>query len=205
MNGTRAWTGNNLGLLCMSEADSNDSARSEREVSLMKRISKDDQLAMEELIGLWKLPLFRFFLRSLNHHQDSEDLTQRVFIRVYRSSARYVPKAKFSTWIFTVARNLLIDEIKKRQRRPQIVSDEHIENRNSMNSGNLQEWNEILLRRLDAIPENQKTALLLRVQRELSYKEIAEVMKTTESSVKTWIHRARLDLKSSLSSTDKTS
>ncbi|MBT3635802.1 MAG: RNA polymerase sigma factor [Opitutae bacterium] len=171
----------------------------------MKRISKDDQLAMEELIGLWKLPLFRFFLRSLNHHQDSEDLTQRVFIRVYRSSARYVPKAKFSTWIFTVARNLLIDEIKKRQRRPQIVSDEHIENRNSMNSGNLQEWNEILLRRLDTIPENQKTALLLRVQRELSYKEIAEVMKTTESSVKTWIHRARLDLKSSLSSTDKTS
>ena len=74
-----------------------------------------------------------------------------------------------------------------------------------MNSGNLQEWNEILLRRLDTIPENQKTALLLRVQRELSYKEIAEVMKTTESSVKTWIHRARLDLKSSLSSTDKTS
>ncbi|MBT3637601.1 MAG: RNA polymerase sigma factor, partial [Opitutae bacterium] len=106
---------------------------------------------------------------------------------------------------FTVARNLLIDEIKKRQRRPQIVSDEHIENRNSMDSENIREWNEVLLRRLDKIPENHKTALLLRVQRELSYKEIAEVMKTSESSVKTWIHRARSDLKSSLSSTDKLS
>ena len=205
MNGARVWSGNSLDLLCMNEAEGNASARSEKEVTLMKRISKDDQVAMEELIGLWKLPLYRFFLRSLNHHQDAEDLTQRVFIRVYRSSARYAPKAKFSTWIFTIARNLLIDEIKKRQRRPQIVSDEHIENRNSVDSGNLEEWNEVLLLRLEAIPENQKTALLLRVQRELSYKEIAEVMKTTESSVKTWIHRARLDLKSSLSSTDQTS
>lgn len=199
MNGTRAWTANNLGLLCMSEADVDDSARSEKEVSLMKRISKDDQLAMEELIGLWKLPIFRFFLRSLNHHEDSEDLTQRVFIRIYRSSGRYVPKAKFSTWIFTIARNLLIDEIKKRQRRPQMVFEEHIENRKSLDSEKIEEWNELLLRRLDKIPENHKTALLLRVQRELSYKEIAEVMNTSESSVKTWIHRARLDLKASLS------
>ena len=205
MNGARTWTRNNFDLLCMNEAEPNGPAQSEKEFSLMKRISKDDQLAMEELIGLWKLPLFRYFLRSLNHHQDAEDLTQRVFIRVYRSSVRYVPKAKFSTWIFTIARNLLIDEIKKRQRRPKIVSDELIENKKSMDSGGLEEWNEILLRRLDAIPENQKTALLLRVQRELSYKEIANVMKTTESSVKTWIHRARLDLKSSLSSTDKIS
>jgi RNA polymerase sigma-70 factor (ECF subfamily) len=205
MNGTPVWSGNNFDLLCMNEAEPNGLAQSEKEFSLMKRISKDDQLAMEELIGLWKLPLFRYFLRSLNHHQDAEDLTQRVFIRVYRSSARYAPKAKFSTWIFTIARNLLIDEIKKRQRRPKIVSDELIENKKSMDSGGLEEWNEILLRRLDAIPENHKTALLLRVQRELSYKEIAKVMKTTESSVKTWIHRARLDLKSSLSSKDKIS
>jgi RNA polymerase sigma-70 factor (ECF subfamily) len=205
MNGTPVWSGNNFDLLCMNEAEPNALAQSEKEFSLMKRISKDDQLAMEELIGLWKLPLFRYFLRSLNHHQDAEDLTQRVFIRVYRSSARYAPKAKFSTWIFTIARNLLIDEIKKRQRRPKIVSDELIENKKSMDSGGLEEWNEILLRRLDAIPENHKTALLLRVQRELSYKEIAKVMKTTESSVKTWIHRARLDLKSSLSSKDKIS
>ncbi len=188
-----------LALLTVSGGDSVEPFAQAREVALMKRIARDDQLAMEELLCLWRLPIFRFFLRSLNHHEDSEDLTQRVFIRVYRSAERYVPKAKFSTWVFTIARNLLIDEIKKRKRRPQVVSDEHIENTAGHEVNNLEEWNEVVIRHLNAIAENHRTALLLRVQRELSYREIADIMKTSESSVKTWIHRARLDLKKSLS------
>ena len=94
---------------------------------------------------------------------------------------------------------MLIDEIKKRKRRPQVVSDEHIENTAGHEVNNLEEWNEVVMRHLNAIAENHRTALLLRVQRELSYREIADIMKTSESSVKTWIHRARLDLKKSLS------
>ena len=183
----------------MNEADSIDPVSREREVSLMERIASGDQSAMEELIELWKMPIFRFFLRSLNHHEDAEDLTQRVFIRIYRSSERYLPQAKFSTWIFTIARNLLIDEIKKRKRRPQVVFDEHIEKAGDGEGGRSEELTEILMKHLDTIPENHRTALLLRVQRELSYREIAEVMQTTEASVKTWIHRARLDLRKSLS------
>ena len=165
----------------------------------MARIASGKQSAMEELIGLWKMPLFRFFLRSLNHHEDAEDLTQRVFIRIYRSSERYKAKAKFSTWVFTIARNLLIDEIKKRNRRPQMVFDEHIEKVGDGEDRRSEELTEILIRHLDSLPENHRTALLLRVQRELSYREIAEVMQTTEASVKTWIHRARLELRQSLS------
>lgn len=194
---------NRFALLAMNEADSIDPIPREREVSLMERIALDDQSAMEELIELWKMPIFRFFLRSLNHHEDAEDLTQRVFIRIYRSSERYLPQAKFSTWIFTIARNLLIDEIKKRKRRPQMVFDEHIEKAGDGESGRSEELTEILTKHLDTIPENHRTALLLRVQRELSYREIAEVMQTTEASVKTWIHRARLDLRKSLSNLRK--
>lgn len=194
-----AWPVNRIALLAMNEADSIDPIHREREVFLMERIAKGDQSAMEELIGLWKMPIFRFFLRSLNHHEDAEDLTQRVFIRIYRSSERYLPQAKFSTWIFTIARNLLIDEIKKRKRRPQMVFDEHIEKVGDEGDGRSEELTEILMRHLDTVPENHRTALLLRVQRELSYREIAEVMRTTEASVKTWIHRARLDLRKSLS------
>ena len=199
-----AWPVNRIALLAMNEANPIDPIPREREVFLMERIAEGDQSAMEELIGLWKMPIFRFFLRSLNHHEDAEDLTQRVFIRIYRSSERYLPQAKFSTWIFTIARNLLIDEIKKRKRRPQMVFDEHIEKVGDEGDGRSEELTEILMRHLDAAPENHRTALLLRVQRELSYREIAEVMRTTEASVKTWIHRARLDLKASLSNLRQT-
>ena len=150
------------------------------------------------MIGLWKLPM-SVFSPFPEPARDAEDLTQRVFIRVYRFSPRYVAQAKFSTWLFTIARNLLIDEIKKRKRRPQEVFDERIENAEGRGDGQVEEYREILLNQLDAIPENQRTALLLRVQRELSYREIAEVMKATESNVKTWIHRARLELRKSLS------
>tara|TARA_B100001250_G_scaffold346330_1_gene316138 strand:- start:299 stop:913 length:615 start_codon:yes stop_codon:yes gene_type:complete len=199
MKAACAWTTNSIGLLAMNEADSANPLDREREVLLMARIASGEQSAMEELIGLWKMPLFRFFLRSLNHHEDAEDLTQRVFIRIYRSSERYQAKAKFSTWVFTIARNLLIDEIKKRNRRPQMVFDEHIEKVGDGEDRHSEELTEILIRHLDSLPENHRTALLLRVQRELSYREIAEVMQTTEASVKTWIHRARLELRQSLS------
>ncbi len=194
-----------MALFAMNEADSIEPIMPrEREVFLMERIASGDQLAMEELIELWKMPMFRFFLRSLNHHEDAEDLTQRVFIRIYRSAERYLPHAKFSTWIFTIARNLLIDEIKKRKRRPQMVFDEYIESVGEVEGGRSAELTEILMKQLDTIPENHRTALLLRVQRELSYREIAEVMQSTEASVKTWIHRARLDLRKSLSNLRQT-
>lgn len=204
MKAACAWTANSIGLLAMNEADTIGSATPEREVLLMERIATGDQSAMEELIRLWKMPMFRFFLRSLNHHEDAEDLTQNVFIRIYRSSERYAPQAKFSTWIFTIARNLLIDEINKRKRRPQMVFDEYIETAGDGEDGRAQELTEILTKQLDMIPENHRTALLLRVQRELSYREISEVMQTTEASVKTWIHRARLDLRKSLSNIRQT-
>ncbi len=194
-----------MALFAMNEADSVEPIMPrEREVFLMERIASGDQHAMEELIELWKMPMFRFFLRSLNHHEDAEDLTQRVFIRIYRSAERYLPHAKFSTWIFTIARNLLIDEIKKRKRRPQMVFDEYIESVGEVEGGRSAELTEILMKQLDTIPENHRTALLLRVQRELSYREIAEVMQSTEASVKTWIHRARLDLRKSLSNLRQT-
>jgi len=199
------WPVNKMALFAMNEADSIESIMPrEREVFLMERIASGDQHAMEELIELWKMPMFRFFLRSLNHHEDAEDLTQGVFIRIYRSAERYLPHAKFSTWIFTIARNLLIDEIKKRKRRPQMVFGEHVERAGEVEVGRSAELSEILMKQLDAIPENHRTALLLRVQRELSYREIAEVMQSTEASVKTWIHRARLDLRKSLSNLRQT-
>ena len=87
---------------------------------LIKQVANGSHVAMEQIISTWKDGLFRFFDRSLRNKADAEDLTQRVFIRVYQSASRYQPKAKFSTYLFTIARNLLIDEIKKNNRQSNV-------------------------------------------------------------------------------------
>ena len=167
--------------------------------TLMHRIASGDETAFALLVNRWKIPLFRFFDRSLNNHADAEDLTQKVFIKLYSAVSRYKPEAKFSTYIFTIARRLLLDEFKRRSRRPEDLTDpadlrsptEVVDSRN--------EIEEVLEECLALIPENQRTALLLRVQRELSYNEIAEIMATSESAVKTWIYRAREEARKTLS------
>jgi RNA polymerase sigma-70 factor (ECF subfamily) len=166
---------------------------------LMKEVARKCPVAMEKIITRWKDGLFRFFDRSLRNKADAEDLTQKVFIRVYQSATRYQPKAKFSTYLFTIARNLLIDEIKKSNRQQiSSYSDELIQGQIVHSTNEAQEWNEILDFAMKEIPEHYSTALLLRVQRELSYMEIADIMKVSESSVKTWIHRARIHLRKTL-------
>ena len=87
------------------------------DVQRMYQVSQGDEGALKELISKWKNPVFAYFQRSLGNLADSEELTQKVFFRVFRASGKYHPSAKFSTWLFTIARNLLIDEIKKRSRR----------------------------------------------------------------------------------------
>ena len=159
--------------------------------ALMQQVAAGDETALVNLIERWKIPLFRFFHRSLRSHADSEELAQQVFIKLHGSSHRYKPTAKFSTYLFTIARNLLLDEIKRRGRRPiEIVDPAELKmatpGRNPL--GDIQEALEVFL---DRLPETHRTALLLRVQRELSYKEIANIMEASESVVKTWIHRAR--------------
>ena len=165
---------------------------------LMNRVRSGDETALTKLIDRWKTPLFRFFHRSLRSHADSEELTQLVFIKLHGSAHRYKPTAKFSTYLFTIARNLLLDEIKRRNRRPVDTVDPAELNMATPGRDPRDEIEEALEICLDRLPETHRTSLLLRVQRELSYKEIASIMKATESVVKTWIHRARQQARKSL-------
>ena len=166
---------------------------------LMLEVAQGNHSAISEIIDKWKDGLFRFFDRSLRNKADAEDLTQRVFIRIYQSASRYQPKAKFSTYLFTVARNMLIDEMKKKNR-AQLSSydDEWINVPSGKKGDGIEEWQEILDFAMEGMPEHYTTAILLRIQRELSYREIANIMKVSESRVKTWIFRARVHLKNSL-------
>jgi RNA polymerase sigma-70 factor (ECF subfamily) len=185
----------------MAEIDNSSQSDSggDESQALMQCIALGEEAAFSQLINRWKIPLFRFFDRSLNNHADAEDLTQRVFIKLYAAVSRYKPEAKFSTYIFTIARRLLLDEFKRRSRRPEDLTDP-ADLRCPIDAGDSRnEIEEALEECLAGIPENQRTALLLRVQRELSYKEIAEIMATSESAVKTWIYRAREEARKTLS------
>ena len=165
--------------------------------ALMLRVGAGDETALEILIDRWKNPLINFFYRSLRSVEESEDLAQMVYLRLYRSAPRYKPTAKFSTYLFHIARRLLINEYRRRQRKPlQTVDPADLRaSTPGRNDLRILEIEEAFSAALKGLPENQSTAILLLKQQELSYREIADIMEATESAVKTWIFRARKHLK----------
>lgn len=166
----------------------------------MQRVAAGDEQALVSLIERWKGPLINFFYRSVSNFAEAEDLAQTVFIRLYRSSPRYEVRSKFSTYLFQIARRLLLNEYRRKQRHPIDLSDpaELQAVDTSLNEKQLREIEELFMHALQELPENQKTAILLFQQQELTYEEIAQTMDASESAVKSWIFRAREHLRAKL-------
>ena len=168
--------------------------------ALMMRVRGGDERALAELIDRWKTPLINFFFRSLGSYSQAEDLAQMTFVRIYRSASRYEPRAKFSTYLFHVARRLLINEYRHRQRKPLETVDPSELHAVSDNeeARQVSEIEEAFSQAIGNLPEKHATALLLLKQQELSYEEIAELMDASVGAVKTWIFRARAQLREEL-------
>lgn len=168
--------------------------------ALMLQLRNGEEPAFDKLVEAWQSPLINFFYRSLSSYEQAEDLTQMVFIRLYRAAPKYEARAKFSTYLFQIASRLLINEYRRSQRKPldawdpadlqSVASD--------TDHRNYSEIEEAFEQSLKKLPERQRTAILLLKQQELSYQEIANVMEANESAVKTWIFRARQFLKQEL-------
>lgn len=172
----------------------------DEDATLLVRVGQGDEQALATLIDKWKDPLLNFFYRSLSQRATSEDLTQMVFIRLYRAAPRYVPRARFRTFLFHIARRLLINELRRLRHHPIDLADPaelHAVD-TGLSERRLMEIEEALAEALGHLPEKQRTALLLWKQQDLSYAEIAGVMEVRESAVKTWIFRARQTLKERL-------
>ena len=185
---------------------------SDPDAALMLRVKRGDRAAFAELVEKYKQPLFNFICRTLRDEAESEDLAQNVFLQVYKSRQRYQHTAKFSTWLFTIARNLCLNEIRRRSRHPaESIEEQHAENEDhpqrqyedkkvhlpteNVLHGELASKIEEALADL---PENQRTAILLCRQDELSYEEIAEILECSLSATKSLIHRGREALKEKL-------
>ena len=173
------------------------------DAALMPQIAEGSDAAMRMIIEHWKQPIVNYFYRSVNNLHTAEDLAQQTFINIYRAAPSYSPKAKFSTYIFHIARHVLINEYRKVSRRPADATDpdEIIYAVDGRAELNLSELEEIFAKTLETLPENQRTAILLLKQQELSYEEIADAMKASVGAVKTWIHRARQTLRDALTVT----
>ena len=188
-------------------ADQTDS-----DAALMLRVKRGDRAAFTALVEKYKQPVVNFVCRSLRDEAESEDLAQNVFLQVYKSRARYERTAKFSTWLFTIARNLCLNEIRRRSRHPaESLEETHAENEDqpqrqyedkkvflpveNVLHGELARKIEEALADL---PENQRTAILFCRQDELSYEEIAKILGCSLSATKSLIHRGRETLKEKL-------
>ena len=187
-------------------------AQSDPDAALMLRVKRGDRAAFAELVDKYKQPVMNFIFRSLRDEAESEDLAQNVFLQVYKSRARYKQTAKFSTWLFTIARNLCLNELRRRSRHPaESLEETHPENEEQPpkqyeDKSQLAAPDEVLHgelaekieEALAELPENQRSAILLCRQDDLSYEEIAKVLRTSLSATKSLIHRGREALKEKL-------
>ena len=187
----------------------------DEDAELMLRVREGDMVAFESLVERWKGPVMHFIYRLLPDADEAEDLAQGVFVQLWKTAGRYRRQAKFSTFLFTIARNLSLNEVRRRTRHPadsldapRLASAEDsgdearpIPDPGQPGADDLVQRME-LVRKVDEaladLPDKQRIALALCREGELSYEEIASVLETTVPATKSLIHRARETLKARL-------
>ena len=196
----------------MSGKDREDQRRSEEDaedVRLMRLVAGGDTSAFEKVIERHQALVAGTAARMLGSNSDVEDIAQQVFIRVWKSARRYVPRAKFTTWLLKITRNLVFNELRRSKRRAQVPlqSDpgaEEIPLKDETNPApDASLLEEELQRAIEEaimqLPESQRMALVLRRYDQLSYEEIAEFLDLSVPAVKSVLFRARTELRSRLS------
>jgi RNA polymerase sigma-70 factor (ECF subfamily) len=177
--------------------------------ALMVRVGEGDHAAFRQLVERHQNAVIGTVAKMLGNASESEDIAQQVFLRIWRNAKRYRPDAKFTTYLFTITRNLVYNETRRRSRKKEVSSDEREENSNLTveASPDRQPDAELLQaelqRKVDeaiaSLPETQRMAVVLRRYEQLSYEEIAVVLKLSVSAVKSLLFRARTSLREALS------
>jgi RNA polymerase sigma-70 factor (ECF subfamily) len=169
----------------------------EVDIKLMDRVKKGDESAFEELVSRHYHSVYNFANRFLLDAANAEDVTQEVFLRVFRAAKTYTARAKFSTWLYTITKNLCFNEL-RRKRSVNILSieDEMLPEIPSLDDSPVSrlEKQEIRVKVLDAVralPANLRVAVLLLKYHGFSYEEVAEILGCTVNAVKLRLHRAK--------------
>lgn len=194
----------------MTEASSSDRADDDKEdVALMAKVARGDHDAFEELVTRHQHAVVGTVAKMLGNASEAEDIAQQVFLRLWKSAPRYKPSAKFTTFLFTITRNLVFNESRRRQRRKEHSLEEQEEEWHQQVSedGSPQPDDELLQQEMRkavdkaiaSLPEKQRMAVVLRRYEQMPYEEIADVLKLSVSAVKSQLFRARHALREALS------
>jgi RNA polymerase sigma-70 factor (ECF subfamily) len=171
------------------------------DLAILRKAQRGDERAFSIIVRTYETPVYNYVLRLTNGDKAlAEDLTQEVFLRVYQGLPRFSLRCKFTTWLFQVTKNRVLDELRAKERRPlnpitlddapQLeVLDQPVERVETIDA---------LWRAIDGLPVDLKMALLLRDVVGLSYNEIADALEVTLATVKWRIFKAREDVQVSL-------
>ena len=191
----------NLQTLSTEPSEMNDKFKYSDE-KLILRFQEGDINAYNELVKRYKDRLLNFVLRYFNNVEQAEDVVQDTLIKLYTHASYYKNVAKFSTWIFTIAKNNALTELRKNKRKKTDslwTEDGQIIDINSKEESlDSKVQNEIAIDQLnkflDEIPENFRMAVVLRDFQELSYEEISKILEIPIGTIKSRINRGRIQL-----------
>jgi RNA polymerase sigma-70 factor, ECF subfamily len=187
-------------------------AQGASDAEVMLRVKAGDQPAFDYLVQKYRRPLVSFMYRMARNTAVAEDLAQEVFLRVYRSRESYEASAKFTTWLYRIATNLAVNHARDtRHERPEVVvsldePDEATGMTMDLADGEITAEQAMLRRerlmgirrKIEALPERQRLAVVMHKYQQMDYRQIAEVLQLSESATKSLLFRAYETLREQL-------
>jgi len=175
-------------------------ALTQPDLGVLRRAQRGDERAFTTIVRAYERPVYNYVLRLVGDRALAEDLTQEVFLRVYQGLPRFSARSRFTTWLFQVTKNRVLDELRAIERRPRAVVclddiapleavDQPLERTETIDA---------VWRAVEALNVDLKMALLLRDVVGLSYNEIADSLEITLATVKWRIYKAREEVAASL-------
>ena len=180
----------------------------ERENELVRRAQNGDVAAFETLIEDYQKRIFSIAYRMIQHQEDAADLTQEVIVKIFKNLDKFKGDAKFSTWVYRIATNTCLDEIKKARRHTIYSLDKEIETEEGSIAAQLpdtaptpeeaaerKDLKKAIYAAIEELGKEHKQVIVLRDLHGLAYEEIADILQCSVGTVKSRISRARGNLK----------
>lgn len=180
------------------------------ESELIALLKKKDREAFKEIVETWQDMVFNTAIGFLQNAEDAEDAAQEVFVQVFESVASFKEESRISTWIYRITVSKCLDQLRRNKRKKRIAFIQSLYGKNDIllidppdffHPGVKAENKEnaaVLFKAIDKLPVNQRTAFVLNRIENLSYREISDIMNSSESAVDSLLQRAKKNLQSHL-------